>query len=82
MSQHQVNCKQQYYCVFVFVIDEDEDGDRITVCSDDELTAMISFVSIYIHMNIPPHNCSSIVVVLIVDFLVLFVCLLTVSVEK
>ena len=28
-----------------FVIDEDEDGDRITVCSDEELAAMLSYVS-------------------------------------
>lgn len=25
--------------------DEDEDGDRITVCSDEELAAMLSYVS-------------------------------------
>ena len=30
---------------FCCLKDEDEDGDRITVCSDEELTAMISFVS-------------------------------------
>jgi len=32
-----------YICVYV---DEDEDGDRITVCSDEELTAMLSYVSL------------------------------------
>ena len=26
--------------------DEDEDGDKITVCSDDELAAMLTFVSV------------------------------------
>jgi len=33
--------------MFNVVIDVDEDGDRITVRSDEELAAMISFVCIH-----------------------------------
>ena len=34
------------YVVIFFLLDEDEDGDRITVRSDDELQAMVNWVSI------------------------------------
>lgn len=34
----------------LFFTDEDEVGDRITVRSDDELKAMLSYVSIYFVM--------------------------------
>ncbi len=38
-------------CVCVCVrLDEDEDSDRITVCSDEELMAMLSFVSSLVSM--------------------------------
>lgn len=32
---------------FLFPVDEDEVGDRITVRSDEEMKAMLSYVSIY-----------------------------------
>ena len=49
-----LHCPSVYACSPDFFLclpifpppDEDEDGDRITVCSDEELAAMLSYVSV------------------------------------
>lgn len=49
MVLHIKKCKSYcLHCVlfFFFITDEDEDGDRITVRSDEEMKAMLSYVSV------------------------------------
>lgn len=38
-------CKSYHLHYVAFYTDEDEDGDRITVRSDEEMKAMLSYVS-------------------------------------
>lgn len=39
------HCKSHHSHFVAFETDEDEDGDRITVRSDEEMKAMLSYVS-------------------------------------